>query len=277
MGATAGQQSVRWSVLGGIAAATERLEVGTGVTCPTIRMHPAIVAQAAATTAAMLPGRFYFGVGSGEHLNEHILGDHWPPPAVRLEMLEEAVEVIRLLWSGGQHLHYGRYYTVENAELYTLPDEPSPVYVSAFGPKAISVAARIGDGYVGTSPEAKMVRSFSEQAGPGKRILGTGKCCWGDDEAEARKLAHRLWPNIGLPGQLAQELATTAHMAQATSIVTDDMVADPIPCGPDPEQYVASIQAYADAGYETVYLHNIGPDQEGFLGFLQKQVIPRLG
>ena len=265
-----------WSVLGGIAQATRRLRIGTGVTCPIIRIHPAIVAHATATTAVMLRGRFFFGVGSGENLNEHILGHRWPPADVRLEMLEEAVEVIRLLWQGGVQSHYGKHYTVEDARLYNVPEEPPPIYMSAFGPKAIEVAARISDGYVGTSPDAELVSSFVEQAGADKPCLAGAKCCWGEDEAAARKLAHERWPNMGLPGELAQELRTPKHFEQASSIVTEDMVADSIPCGPDPERYVASLTSYAEAGYDEVYLHNIGEDQEGFLRFFQREVRPRL-
>jgi G6PDH family F420-dependent oxidoreductase len=273
---TQGNSPFVWSVLGGIAQATQRLRVGTGVTCPTIRIHPAIVAHAAATTAIMLRGRFFLGVGSGENLNEHILGDRWPPADVRLEMLDEAVAVMRLLWQGGVQSHRGRYYTVEHARLYNPPEEPIPVYVSAFGSKAVELAARIGDGYVGTSPDPELVAAFVEQAGPGKPCLAAAKCCWGQDEAAARKLAHERWPNTGLPGELAQELPTPEHFEQASSIVTEDMVADSIPCGPDPERYVASLTAYAQGGYDEVYLHNIGDDQEGFLRFFQREVRPRL-
>src|ERR671915_55674 len=153
-----------WGVLGAIAQATERVRVGTGVTCPTVRIHPAIVAQAAATCAAMLPGRFWLGIGSGENLNEHIVGEGWPQTEVRQERMEEAVEVIRLLWEGGLKSHHGKHFTVENARLYTLPDEPPPIYVAAFGPKAIEVAARIGDGYVGTAPEPDLLNDFIEKA-----------------------------------------------------------------------------------------------------------------
>lgn len=265
-----------WSVLGGIAQATERMRVGTGVTCPTMRIHPAIIAQAAATSAVMLPGRFFLGVGSGENLNEHILGDRWPPTDVRLGMLEEAVAVLRQLWQGGQQSHYGTYYTVENARVYNLPDEAIPVYVSAFGPKAMDMAARIGDGYVGTSPEPEVVRSFAAKAGEDRRRIGAMKCCWGDDEAASRQLAYRLWPNIGLTGELAQELATPTHFEQATQLVTEDMVAGSIPCGPDPAGYAESIRQYADAGYHEVYIHNIGPDQEDFMAFFRDEVRPLL-
>jgi G6PDH family F420-dependent oxidoreductase len=266
-----------WSVLGAIAGATDRLRVGTGVVCPTMRIHPAVIAQAAATTALLFQGRFFLGVGSGECLNEHILGDRWPPAPVRLAMLEEAVAVMRRLWGGGQVTHYGEHYTVENAELFDLPETPVPVYVSAFGPKAVALAARTGDGYVGTAPDPDLVAGYTEQAGTDKPRLATGKCCWGSDEGEARKLAHRLWPNLGLPGELAQELPTPAHFEQAAALVTEDMIGDTIPCGPDPERYVASIREYADAGYTELYLHNIGDDQDGFIDFFQREVRPRLG
>lgn len=261
-----------WSVIGGVAETTD-LHLGTGVTCPTVRIHPAVIAQAAATSAVMLEGRFFLGVGSGEALNEHILGDPWPRADVRLEMLEEAVAVMRTLWQGGEQSFDGDHYYVENARIWDLPDGEIPVYVSAFGPKAGEAAARIGDGYVGVAPEPDLVQAYRGAGGEGPVIAG-GKCCWGPDEAEARRTVHRLWPNMGLPGELAQVLPTTAHMEQASELVTEDMVAGDIPTGPDPEQYVASLRQYADAGYDVVYLHNIGEDQEGFLRFLADEVRP---
>ncbi|MDP9406309.1 MAG: TIGR03557 family F420-dependent LLM class oxidoreductase [Actinomycetota bacterium] len=270
-----GESPFVWSVLGGIAATTG-LRVGTGVTCPTMRIHPAIIAQAAATAALLFEGRFFLGVGSGEALNEHVLGDHWPDAPVRLAMLEEAVEVLRLLWQGGERSHRGRYYTVENAQIFSLPAEPPPVYVSAFGPKALELAGRIGDGYVGTSPDAEMLDAFDRAGGAGKPRLAGAKCCWGPDEASARRLALELWPNMGLPGELSQILPTTTHFEQAATLVTEEQATSSLPCGPDPQPYVESLRAYADAGYDTVYLHNIGPDQEGFLRFFTDEVRPQL-
>jgi G6PDH family F420-dependent oxidoreductase len=264
-----------WSVIGGIAATTN-LHVGTGVTCPTVRIHPAIIAQAAATAAVMCEGRFFLGVGSGEALNEHILADPWPRADVRLEMLEEAVEVMRLLWQGGEQSFDGEHYVVENARIWDLPDGDIPVYVSAFGPTAGKVAGRIGEGYVGTSPDPELVQAYRDAGGDGPAIAGA-KCCWGPDDAEARRTVHRRWPNMGLPGELAQVLPTTAHMEQASELVTEEMVADDIPTGPDPEAYVSSLREYADAGYDLVYLHSIGEDQEGFLRFIAEEVRPALG
>jgi G6PDH family F420-dependent oxidoreductase len=271
-----GQSPFVWSVIGGVATATERIRLGTGVTCPIIRIHPAIIAQATATSAAMMEGRFWFGIGTGENLNEHILGDHWPPTDIRLEMLEEAVHVIRLLWEGGNKRHYGKHYTVENARLYTLPDEPPPIYMSAFGPKSIEVAAHIADGYVGTGPKPDLLNSFTEKAGEDKPKLGEMKVCWHEDEREARRTIHKLWPNMGLPGEMAQELATPKHFEQASSIVTEEMVADTPPCGPDPEPYLESIRQYEEAGYDEIYVHQIGFDQEGFFRFFEKEILPEL-
>jgi coenzyme F420-dependent glucose-6-phosphate dehydrogenase len=153
-----GESAFVWSIIGAIANATDRLRLGTGVTCPTIRLHPAIIAQAAATAATLLPGRFFLGVGSGENLNEHVVGERWPPVAVRLEMLEEAIEAIRELWSGALVSHRGKHYTVENARLYTLPDEPPPLVVAAAGPNAAALAGRLGDGLVGVSPQKGFVQ-----------------------------------------------------------------------------------------------------------------------
>src|SRR5215208_5187685 len=212
-----GHSAFVWSVIGALSEATS-LPVTTGVTCPTLRIHPAVVAHAAATSAVMHQGRFRLGVGSGEALNEHILGTHWPEADVRLEMLEEAVDVMRTLWSGGQHSHRGRHYTVENARIYDLPDAPPPVLVSGFGPKAVRLAARIGDGFVTTSPDKESIDLYRSVGGTGPVQAGA-KVCFGPDEAQARKTAHRLWPNSGLPGELAQILPTPAHFEQAAQLV----------------------------------------------------------
>jgi G6PDH family F420-dependent oxidoreductase len=269
-----GQSPFVWSVIGGIAAAT-RLRVTTAVTCPTIRIHPVILAQAAATAALLLPGRFLFGVGTGENLNEHILGRHWPRVDVRLAMLEEAVEVMRKLWTGKLTSHDGRYYQVENARVYSLPDTPPPVLISALGPKAVGVAARIGDGYISTSPDKEALDSYVQQGGKGPKQGGM-KVCWGRDEAAARKTAFQLWPNTLLPGQLSQELALPSHFEQATQLVTDDDVAEVIPCGPDPERHLTSIRQYLDAGFDEVYISQIGNDQAGFFEFYRRELAPRL-
>jgi G6PDH family F420-dependent oxidoreductase len=264
-----------WSVIGGIAATT-RLRVTTAVTCPAVRIHPAVLAQAAATAALMLPGRFLFGVGSGENLNEHILGARWPRVEVRLQMLEEAVEVMRKLWKGKLTSHDGRFYQVENARIYSLPDEPPPVLMSALGQKSVSLAARVADGLISTQPDRESLERYAAEGGKGPRQGGL-KVCWGRDEQAARKTAFELWPNNLLPGQLAQELALPSHFDQATQLVTEDEVAELIPCGPDPERHLASIRQYLDAGFDEVYVSQIGDDQAGFFDFWRRELAPRLG
>jgi G6PDH family F420-dependent oxidoreductase len=269
-----GESPFVWSVLGGIANATDRLRVGTGVTCPTFRTHPAVVAQAAATTQVMFDGRFWFGVGSGEALNEHILGQKWPETSVRLAMLEEAIEVIRALWSGDQVSHYGEHYTVENARLYTLPTQPPPIMVSGFGPKSIEVAARLGDGLVGTSPDKDLLQQFDDASGRDKPKLAQLKVCWAPTRDEAADLAFERWPTSGLSGELSQELPTPAHFEQATSVLRkEDVVAD-FPLGPDPEPYLEAIRKYADAGYDEIYVTQIGPRQDEFLEFCAREILP---
>ncbi len=270
-----GESPFVWSVIGAIAATTG-LRVTTGVTCPTVRVHPAIVAQAAATSQLLLEGRFSLGVGSGEALNEHILGHRWPPAPTRLQMLEEAVGVLRELWQGGIVNHHGRFYTVENARIYSCPEQPPPVIVSAFGPQALTMAARIGDGFITTTPDGEAVRSYRAQGGMG-RLVGAVKVCWNEDTAAARRMAHTVWPTEGLPGQLNQELPMPAHFEQASSLVTEGMVAGQVPCGPDPQPYLDAIQAYRDVGFDQLYINQIGPDQAGFFEFYNKHLRAHLG
>ncbi len=264
-----------WSTIGAISRMCD-LPVTTAVTCPTVRIHPAVIAQAAATSALLLDGRFTLGVGSGEALNEHILGDAWPDADTRLEMLEEAVAVIRTLWRGGMQDHRGRHYTVQNARIYDLPDEPPPIHVSGFGPKAVRLAARIADGYVTTMPDAELIYLYRSEGGTGPIQAGT-KVCFGPDEAQARKTAHRLWPNEGLPGELAQVLPAPAHFEQVCELVSEDMVAEAVPCGPDLDRHVEALEAYADAGVDELFVQQIGPDQDAFFDTWAAEVLPRFG
>ncbi|HLM31714.1 MAG TPA: TIGR03557 family F420-dependent LLM class oxidoreductase [Solirubrobacterales bacterium] len=265
-----------WAVIGGLAEATERIEVTTGVTCPTTRIHPAIVAQAAATAAVMLPGRFSLGVGSGENLNEHILGDPWPETAVRQERLEEAIEVVRKLWRGGLQSHRGRHYTVQNARLYTLPEEPPPILVAGAGPKATALAGRVGDGFFGLVPDREVVQVFEDAGGEGKPSYGQVHVCWAADEAAAKRTALAWWPNAVVSGALNWELPLPSMFEDASSWASEDDVAEAVVCGPDPERIVDAIREFVDAGYDHVYFHQVGPDQEGFLDFAAEELLPRL-
>jgi G6PDH family F420-dependent oxidoreductase len=252
-----------WSVLGAIAASTDRLAVATGVTCPLIRIHPAIVAQAAATTARLFEGRFSLGVGSGEALNEHILGHRWPTPEVRLAMLEEAVGVLRELFTGETVDHDGRFYRVENARLFDPPGESLPIIVSGFGPAATELAGRIGDGYWGHGGDADLMATYRKAGGTGPRYAQLNVCL-GDDEAECRKTVHAIWPNGAVPGQLAQDLPTWTHFEQVAALVSEDDATRNVTCGPDVEGVVETARAFVDSGYDHIHLHQIGPDQDAF-------------
>jgi coenzyme F420-dependent glucose-6-phosphate dehydrogenase len=263
-----------WSVIGAIAQATSQLRLGTGVTCPMMRYHPAIVAQAAATSAALMPGRFFLGLGSGENLNEHIVGARWPSAPVRQRMLEEAIEIIRLLWQGGEQSHFGTYYTVDHARLYTLPAEPVPLYIAASGANAAELAGRAGDGLITTSPDDTVLKAFATTGGSKPRF-GQLTVCWAADESTARQTAHKWWPNAALEGELSQELPLPRHFEQASQTVRQEDIASAIVCGPDPEPHRAAIQEFVDAGVNNVYVHQVGQDQAGFVDFYQREILPK--
>jgi G6PDH family F420-dependent oxidoreductase len=271
-----GQSPFVWSVLGAIATCTTKLRVGTGVTCPIIRVHPALVAQAAATAACLFEGRFFLGVGTGENLNEHIVGERWPPTEVRRDMLAEAVDVMRELWRGGLVTHRGRHFTVENARLYTLPEEPFDLYVAAGGLEAAELAAQIGDGIIATAPDRDLLASFDGGGGSGPRF-GMVTVCWAESEAAARSTALEWWPNGGLKGTLGQELPLPSHFEQAASMVSEEDIAGAVACGPDPAVHLAKIHEYVDAGFDHVYIHQVGPDQQGFFDFYEQALRPAFG
>ncbi|WP_042388490.1 TIGR03557 family F420-dependent LLM class oxidoreductase [Streptacidiphilus melanogenes] len=264
-----------WSMIGALSQAVD-LPVTTLVTCPTVRLHPAVTAQAAATSSVLLGGRFALGVGSGEALNEHIHGDAWPSFETRAEMLEEAVAVMRKLFTGDLVSHRGLHYTVDNARLYTAPARPLPVLVSGFGPKAAELAGRIGDGFVTMTPDTDLVGAFRDGGGGGKKVVGGVKVCWSSNRDKAVDLVHRLWPTELLPGELAQILPTPAHFEQASELVTREMVADAVTCGDQAEEHVETVRAYARAGFDEVYIGQIGPDQEDFFGSYRTRVLPAL-
>ncbi|USQ84311.1 LLM class F420-dependent oxidoreductase [Streptomyces phaeoluteigriseus] len=270
-----GQSPFVWSVIGALSEAVS-LPIETAVTCPTVRMHPAVVAQAAATSAVMTGGRFRLGVGSGEALNEHILGDAWPPAHVRLEMLEEAIQIMRRLFTGEEVNHAGTHYTVENARLYTVPDEPVPIDISGFGPKATSLASRVGDGYITMMPEEAMVEQFRKGGGGAKLVSGGTKVCYGPDREEAVRTVHKLWSNQLLPGEMGQILPTPSHFEQLQPLVTEEMVGENTVCGDDVDDHVSTLKAFADAGFDRIYVNQIGPDQRGFFDFYRTKVLPQL-
>jgi G6PDH family F420-dependent oxidoreductase len=265
-----------WSVLGGIAARTDRIEIGVGVTCPILRIHPAILAQATATTSLLAGDRFVFGAGTGEALNEHVLGQRWPRPDLRRDMLEEAIAVIRRLWTGETVDHLGRFYEVENARIFDPPNRPIPVVVSGFGTDAAKLAGRIGDGYWGTSPDKEVLDAYEQSGGSGPRYAQLN-VCWSTDAETARKTVHRVWPNGGVTGQLSQDLPTWTHFEQAAEMVTEEDATKSTPCGPDiVGDIVDSVREYERAGYDHLYFHQVGPDQDGFFDFWREELQPAL-
>lgn len=271
-----GQSPFVWSVIGALSQAVS-LPAQTAVTCPLVRTHPAVIAQAAATSAVQLGGRFRLGVGTGEALNEHILGGAWPEASVRLEMLEEALQVIRHLFTGEQTSHRGKHYTVENARLYTIPDEPVPIDVSAFGPEAAETAGRVGDGLITMMPDAAMIERFRRSSGGGtKPVYGGLKVCYAPDKRQAVRTAHSLWANQQLPGELAQILPTPRHFEQASQLVTPEQVEAAVPCGDAPDAHIKALNDYVEAGFDTVYVSQIGKDQQGFFDFYRTRVLPHL-
>jgi coenzyme F420-dependent glucose-6-phosphate dehydrogenase len=264
-----------WTVLGAVAASTSDIGVAVGVSCPLVRLHPAVVAHAAATTSLLLRDRFWFGIGTGEALNEHILGHRWPPPEVRMAMLHEAVMIMRRLWTGETVDHRGDFYTVENARLFDAPEQSVPLVVSGFGEAAAELAGEIGDGYWGHGTDPALTDAYRRKGGNGPTFAQMHVCV-GPDEGQCRKTALEMWPNAALKGQLAQDLPTWTHFEQAVDLVTEDDVAKTVPCGPDVEPIVEKARAMIDAGYDHVYFHQIGPDQEAFFEMWSRELRQQL-
>jgi coenzyme F420-dependent glucose-6-phosphate dehydrogenase len=263
-----------WAVLGGIAASTRSLKIGTTVTCPIIRIHPAIIAQAAATVANMMPGRFFLGLGSGENLNEHVVGYSWPRAAQRIDMLEEAVEIIRELWTGRNVSHDGDYFLVEDARIYTLPDVLPPIYLAAAGPTAARLAGRVGEGLIATSPDAELVQVFKSEGNQGPRI-GHFTVCVAESEEAGVRLASEVWPTSALKGSFKQELPLPRHFQEASATATPEQIAEAIVCSPDPQKHIDSITEFERAGFDHVYVHQIGPDKETMLDLYKREILPR--
>jgi coenzyme F420-dependent glucose-6-phosphate dehydrogenase len=270
-----GHSGFVWSLLGGIAHATEHFRIGTGVTCPMIRIHPAIIAHAAATVACLMPGRFFLGVGTGENLNEHVTGAKWPAADERLEMLEEAVAVIRTLWEGGYQTHRGKHYTVENARIFDLPDEKIEIAVAAMQPQAAELAGRIGDSLVNVAPKEEIIEKFESAGGKGKPKYGQLTVCWSRSKEEAKKTAFEVWPNALVEGSASQELPLPSDFEQLVEDREPDDLEGTLTLGPDVDEYLEELKEYEQAGYTHVYIHQVGPDQEGFLEFAKRELMPR--
>lgn len=269
-----GQSPFVWSVIGAIAQVTKNIKVGTGVTSPILRYHPAIVAQAAATSNVMLDGRFILGLGTGENLNEHVVGHGWPAYDIRIEMMVEAIEIIKLLLKGGMQSYYGEYYTIDHAQIFTITQSPPPIIISAFGPKSAKIAGLMGDGFISTKPDAKLVNAYEAAEGKDKPKYALLHVCYDTNEEVALDKAFKLWPTSGLKGHLNTELKLPTDFEAAVKPLRKEDIAKDIITGADAQKYVDFIQKYLDAGYDHIYINEIGQNQYEFMKFYTDKLIP---
>lgn len=263
-----------WCTLGGVSQSTRKLKVGTAVTCPTMRINPVIVAQAAATASYMMPGRFLLGLGSGENLNEHILGERWPPAHVRIEMLEEAVKVIRILWKGGVQNYEGKYYTIENARIYTLPDEFPPILMAADGKKSAENAGRLADGLITPGINRNLVEIFKRSGGKGKPCYAEASVCWAENKDEAIKNAYEYWPIIANTGGINWELYSPKNFESLAKMLDPEKEIKGVTYGHNPQDHIDKINRFIKAGYDHIFIHQLGPHQEEFIDFYKNQILP---
>ncbi|SFY47532.1 LLM class F420-dependent oxidoreductase [Streptomyces sp. F-1] len=272
-----GHSPYAWSVLGAAAQATSRIPLMTYVTCPTRRYHPAVVAQKAATVQLLSEGRFRLGLGSGENLNEHVVGGGWPPVDVRHEMLEEALEIIRALFRGDHVTYHGEHFDVESARLWDLPDQPPPIGVAVSGEQSCRLAGHLADLVIATEPKAGLLEAFDRHGGEGKPRIGQLPVSYGTDRDAAVERAHGQFRWFGLGWKVNSELPHPDFFAAATQFVTPDDVASSIPCGDDPEDFVAAVRPYAEAGFDEIALVQIGGEtQPEFLDWSAKTLLPAL-
>jgi G6PDH family F420-dependent oxidoreductase len=271
-----GNSPFAWTVLGTVADRTERMDLMTMVTCPFVRYHPAVVAQAAATVQILSGGRFTLGLGAGENLNEHVVGVGWPSVPVRHELLAESIEIIRRLFEGGEHHFRGNHLNLEAARLYSLPETPPALAVAAGGPASARLAGEAGDALVAVAPDAELVEAYRAAGGTGP-IYGQVALSWAPDEDTARHQAWELF-RFGLPGwKVMSELAMPAAFEAATKTAREEDVAGLVACGPQPEIHVEAVQRFQEAGFDHVAVIQTGRDQAGFLRFWEEEVRPKLG
>lgn len=271
-----GHSPYAWGVLGAISHATERMRLVSLVTCPTRRYHPAVVAQKAATVALLSDGRFTLGVGAGENLNEHIVGD-WPAPAQRHEMLVEAIEIIRALLRGETIRFSGVHFEVPDARLYDPPADGVPIAVAISGRSTADIAGEFGDAMVAVQPEPRLNRLFDEAGGQGKPRYGQLAICYGPDESQCQKIAHEKMRFAPLGWPVMSELPDPDGFGAATQFVRPDDLAMTLPCGPDLDRHVAAIRKYVDAGYTHVCMTQAGGrGKSEFFDWAQNELLPAL-
>jgi len=270
-----GHSPFAWTVLGAIAARTERIGLATGVTCPSVRYHPAIIAQAAATLAIVSDNRFTLGVGAGERLNEHVVGQGFPSVRGRHERLREALEIIKLLWQGGYQSYEGRHLQLEDARVFDLPDRPPVIAVAAGGRSAATMAAELGDGLFATEPRSDLVETYTGAGGAGPRYAEVPMAWATTEEAGIQEvLKTTRWALTGW--KVMSELPNPANFDAASQTVREEDVRGQFALGPDAEPYVEAVRKYADAGFDHLVLQNAGPDPDGFIDFFHKELHDKL-
>ena len=265
-----------WTVLGAAAQATTRIPLMTYVTCPTFRYHPAVVAQKAATLQILSDGRFTLGLGSGENLNEHVVGGGWPPADVRQEMLEEAIHIIRDLFDGDGFTNFrGEHFDVESAKLWDVPETRVPIGVAVSGTQSCQIAGELGDAMIAVEPKPELGEWFDAAGGVGKSRIGQMPISFGTDEAEAVTRAHTLFRWFGLGWKVNAELPGATAFQAASQFVREEDVAGSIPCGDDAGAVIEAAKAYADAGFTHLALLQIGGDQQApFLEWSRTSLMP---
>lgn len=275
-----GHAPYAWSVLGAVAQATERVDLMTYVTCPTMRYHPAVVAQKAATMQLLSDGRFTLGVGSGENLNEHVVGEGWPMVDVRQNMLAEAVHIIRELNTGELVTWEGDYFRVDSARVWDVPEGGVPIGIAVSGEKSIELFAPLGDHLIAVEPDADLVRGWQAARtddGSTSRTIGQIPICWSRDREAAVHKAHEQFRWFAGGWAVNADLPTPAGFAGATQLITPDQVADQIACGPDLDRIVEAVKPYWEAGFTDIALVQIGDEgQDEFLAEAAKEVLEAL-
>ncbi|MFB9239901.1 TIGR03557 family F420-dependent LLM class oxidoreductase [Plantactinospora siamensis] len=271
-----GHSPYAWSLLGAVAQATSRIDLMTMVTCPTRRYHPAVVAQKAATMGLLSDGRFTLGLGSGENLNEHVVGA-WPHVQERHEMLEEALQIIRPLLDGETLTYSGDHFEVPEAYLWDRPERPVPIALAASGPSSVDLAGEYADALINTEPDPHVIDLFDSAGGAGKPRYGQVAICYGPDEEQCRKIAHEQFRWFGLGWKVNADLPGPESFDSASSFVREEDVADSIPCGPDLEAHVAAFKRFVDAGFTHVAVVQVGDEtQPRFLDWARDEFLPRL-
>jgi len=282
-----GEASFVWSVLGAIAARTSRITLGTGVTCPILRYHPAIVAQAAATVAALAPRRFFLGVGTGEALNEYSATGLWPSYNERQAQLAEAIELIRALWTGEKVTHKGEHYETHAAKLYTLPVGPIPLYISSLVPASARFAGEHGDGLItagGEEPDTykEMLQNFVAGAKEaGRNARGEPRMielavAYTDDEDAAIEARKAYWAGTFVPAMFTERIYTPELSEKNGKIVGADTIREAGCFSADPDEHVKHAQKYIGLGFDHLIFHSAGPDQQAFIEGYGRDVLPRL-